>query len=65
MTTANLVFIVMLIALASYWLGIQRSIKVAGGKQHIKHLTSLPSQYGLLTAFWCGIPAILFFLQAT
>ena len=62
MTTANLVFIVMLIALASYWLGIQRSIKVAGGKQQVKDLVSLPSQYGLLTAFWCGIPAILFLL---
>jgi len=62
MTTTNLMFIVVFIALISYWLGIQRAIRVAGGKKKIKDLISLPSQYGLLTAFWCGIPAILFLL---
>ena len=62
MTTTNLLFIVVFIALISYWLGIQRAIKVAGGKKKVKDLVSLPSQYGLLTAFWCGIPAILFLL---
>ncbi|MCJ8269727.1 MAG: phosphate ABC transporter permease family protein, partial [Psychrosphaera sp.] len=45
-------------ALTSYWFGVQRSISVAGGIGKTKQLDSLPSQFGLLTAFWCGIPAL-------
>ena len=62
MTTTHLAFAVLIIALFSYWLGIKRAITVAGGIQHTRQLVSLPSQYGLLTAFWCGLPAILFLL---
>ena len=62
MATTNLLFIVVFIALISYWLGIKRAISIAGGKKKVKNLASLPSQYGLLTAFWCGIPATLFLL---
>ena len=62
MTTTHLAFAVLIIALISYWLGIKRAITVAGGVQHTRQLVSLPSQYGLLTAFWCGLPAILFLL---
>ena len=47
-------------ALISYWVAIHRSIAVAGGPKKVKNLTCLPSQYALLTALWCGIPAILF-----
>jgi phosphate transport system permease protein len=62
MTTTHLAITVVIIALFSYWLGIKRAITVAGGVKHTRQLVSLPGQYGLLTAFWCGLPAILFLL---
>jgi len=51
-----------LLALFSYWFAIQRAVKVAGGITKVKHLTSLPKQFGLLTAFWCGIPSLIILL---
>ena len=62
MDSSTLIFVIAFLALFSYWFAIQRAIKVAGGRSKIKHLTSLPRQFGLLTAFWCGIPALLFLL---
>ncbi len=51
-----------MLALFSYWFAIQRAVKVAGGITKVKHLTSLPKQFGLLTAFWCGIPSLIILL---
>ena len=62
MNSSTLIFVIAFLALFSYWFAIQRAIKVAGGRSKIKNLTSLPRQFGLLTAFWCGIPALLFLL---
>ena len=62
MNSSTLIFVIAFLALFSYWFAIQRAINVAGGRSKIKHLTSLPRQFGLLTAFWCGIPALLFLL---
>ena len=62
MDSSTLIFVIAFLALFSYWFAIQRAINVAGGRSKIKHLTSLPRQFGLLTAFWCGIPALLFLL---
>jgi len=59
MTSTTLIFIIALLALASYWYGMRRSIKVAGGASQIKNMHSLPQQFGLLTAFCCGLPALL------
>jgi phosphate transport system permease protein len=58
MNSSTLFIVVLVLALTSYWFGVQRSITVAGGKTKTKQLDSLPSQFGLLTAFWCGIPAL-------
>ena len=41
----------------AYYLGVKRSFAVAGGE--IRKLHSLPSFYGLYTALWCGIPALV------
>ena len=61
--TSSLLFIVLLgLSLFSYWLGIQRSLKVAGGVAHKKDLTCLPEQFGLLTAMVCGLPALIVLL---
>ena len=62
MNSSTLIFVILLLALFSYWFAIQRAVKVAGGITKVKHLTSLPKQFGLLTAFWCGIPALLLLL---
>jgi len=58
MNGSTLIFVILLLALFSYWFAIHRAVKVAGGITKIKRLTSLPKQFGVLTAFWCGIPAI-------
>jgi phosphate transport system permease protein len=48
-----------LLALSSlaYYLGRRRAFSVAQGA--IRNLHSLPTYYGLYTAIWCGIPALL------
>ena len=57
---SSLLFIVLLsLTLFSYWFGIKRSLKIAGGAEHKKTLTSLPEQFGLLTAMVCGLPALI------
>ena len=60
MTTSSLTLLILVMAFASYWLAMYRSVKVAGGQHKVSKLVSLPSQYALLTALWCGIPAFLF-----
>jgi phosphate transport system permease protein len=60
---SSLLFIVLLgLTLFSYWFGLKRSLKVAGGPEHKKDLTCLPEQFGLLTAMVCGLPALITFL---
>jgi len=57
---SSLLFIALLsLTLFSYWYGLKRSIKVAGGTEHRKDLTCLPEQFGLLTAMVCGLPALI------
>lgn len=57
---SSLLFIVLLsLTLFSYWFGIKRSLKVAGGAEFRKDLTCLPEQFGLLTAMVCGLPALV------
>lgn len=48
----------MLVAIA-YRLGRARSLAVVGGSRAQRNLHSLPSYYGMLTAMWCGLPALL------
>jgi phosphate transport system permease protein len=43
----------------SYRFGRARSLKVAGGARGARKLHSLPSHYGLLTAIWCALPALV------
>ncbi len=65
MNSSNLFIVVLVLVLFSYWFGMQRSVKVAGGMGQVKNLDSLPSQFGLLTAFWCGLPALFLLLLWT
>lgn len=59
MNSSLLFFVLLCLTLFSYWFGLQRSLKVAGGINHKKELTSLPKQFGLLTAMVCGLPALI------
>jgi phosphate transport system permease protein len=61
------VLIVMLasMTLFSYWFGMQRAIKVSGGVSQIKHMSSLPRQFGSLTALYCGLPSLVILIAWT
>jgi len=62
MQTQSLIILVLLMSLLAYWYGMQRAYKVAGGINKVKKLDSLPSQFASLTAFWCGLPALIVLL---
>ncbi|WP_444995767.1 phosphate ABC transporter permease subunit PstC [Aliikangiella sp. IMCC44359] len=59
MNSSTLIFAILFLTLLSYWYGMHRAIKVAGGVTKVKKLVSLPRQYGLLTSLWCGVPALI------
>jgi phosphate transport system permease protein len=61
MTPSLLLVALILLAVAGYWVGRSRSIAIAGGVRGVRNLHSLPGHYGLLTALWCGLPALIVF----
>jgi len=63
MSTSTLLAFLALTIIAAFMLGKGRS-KVLGNAsgRGIRSLNSLPFYYGILTALWCGIPALLLFI---
>jgi phosphate transport system permease protein len=59
MQTSTLVLILLILSVLAYQAGRQRSLKLVGGLKGARDLHSLPGYYGLLTALWCAIPALL------
>ncbi|MFM8517517.1 MAG: phosphate ABC transporter permease subunit PstC [Nevskiaceae bacterium] len=59
MTPSILIIALLLLSFIAYQLGKARSLAVVGGARGIRNLHSLPGHYGLLTALWCGLPALL------
>ena len=57
MNAPLLVTVLLALSSLAYWLGRRRAFSVAQGP--IRNLHSLPTYYGLYTAIWCGIPALL------
>ena len=57
MQTTTLIIILLALSSLAYYVGKKRAFAVAEGK--IRSLHSLPVYYGLYTAIWCGIPALL------
>ena len=45
----------------AYYLGLKRSVAVAGVQEHVRKLHSRPPYYGAMTALWCGIPALILY----
>ncbi|MCG7996318.1 MAG: phosphate ABC transporter permease subunit PstC [Candidatus Thiodiazotropha taylori] len=57
MHTSTLIILLLGLMSLAYYFGRKRSLNIVGGK--IRDLHSLPSYYGLQTAMWCGIPALI------
>ncbi len=58
MTTPVLFLVILVLSQAAYWLGFKKAYRAAG-KKGPSFLHSRPQYYGLLSALWCGIPALL------
>jgi phosphate transport system permease protein len=56
-----LLALLLLLTLAAYYLGLHRAVHVAGGAEALRSLHSRPSYYGVWTAIWCALPALLIF----
>jgi len=59
MTPAALLVLLVALSLGAYMLGRSRSLAVVGGSRGIRNLHSLPNHYGMLTALWCALPALI------
>ncbi|MBL0715413.1 MAG: phosphate ABC transporter permease subunit PstC [Desulfosarcina sp.] len=52
---------ILLLMSGAYFIGRKRAFAVAGDRAGLLRLHSRPAYYGLLTALWCGLPALLVF----
>ena len=59
---STIVFVLLSMAMLAYYAGLRRSVAVAGGTRAVRRLHSRPTYYGLLTALWCGLPALLIYV---
>jgi phosphate transport system permease protein len=59
MTPAALLIALTLLSVAAFWIGKSRSLALVGGSRGVRNLHSLPGHYGLMTALWCALPALL------
>ncbi|MBC8028135.1 MAG: phosphate ABC transporter permease family protein, partial [Steroidobacteraceae bacterium] len=59
MTPAALLIALTLLSVGAFWIGKTRSLAIVGGTRGVKNLHSLPSHYGVMTALWCALPALL------
>ncbi len=62
MSPSILLVLIIALSVLAFQLGKTRAIAVVGGQRRIRDLHSLPGHYGLFTAIWCGLPALLVFL---
>ena len=59
MTPSALLVALAAMSVLAFWIGKSRSLAVVGGSRGARNLHSLPGHYGLLTALWCGLPALI------
>jgi phosphate transport system permease protein len=55
----SLIIVIIILSSAGFYLGRVRSSRSVNGE--ITKLHSLPGYYGMYTALWCGIPALIIF----
>jgi len=63
MTTPFIILALVGLTGLCYYLGVRRSLSVAGGG--VRKLHSLPEHYGTDMALWCGVPALALLLVWT
>jgi phosphate transport system permease protein len=61
MQPTYLLSFILLSALGAFFIGRARAYAVAAGCGGVKGLHSLPGHYGMWTALWCALPALLLF----
>ncbi len=59
MQLSFLLVVLLVLSSLAFYLGKKRAFQVSQGQ--IRNLHSLPAYYGLYTAIWCGIPALIIF----
>ena len=59
MQPLSLVMVLLVLLVASYYLGKNKALRVVKGNIHQLH--SMPVYYGCYAAIWCGVPALLLF----
>ncbi|WP_066959945.1 phosphate ABC transporter permease subunit PstC [Microbulbifer sp. Q7] len=59
MQTPTLFALLLLMILVAYGTGFSRAIAAARSRGGVRSLASLPSYYGVHTALWCGLPALI------
>lgn len=57
MHSSTLIILLLGLISLAYYFGRKRSLTIVDGR--VRDLHSLPSYYGIQTAMWCGIPALL------
>jgi len=62
MNTTNLVLLLLGLALATFFYGRQKAYVVSRAHGGIRNMHSLPSQYGVMVAIACALPALLLVL---
>ena len=58
MQSTTLILLLSFMAIASFYFGRLRSLKLVGGPGHGPALHSLPGYYGYYAAIWCALPAL-------
>ena len=53
--------ILLILSSFAYYTGRRRAFATAGKAAGSRRLHSRPTYYGMLTAIWCGLPALLLF----
>ncbi len=61
MSPTTVLAALLMLSAAAFYFGRRRAFAIAGEAGGIRHLHSRPTYYGVLTALWCGIPALLIF----
>ncbi|MEW8659007.1 MAG: phosphate ABC transporter permease subunit PstC [Candidatus Thiodiazotropha endolucinida] len=61
MQSSTLIIVLLGLMAVAYYMGRKRSLSLVSGR--VRDLHSLPSYYGIHTALWCGVPALLLFVM--
>ena len=59
MPLSVLILVLLILVGVAYQAGRRRSISVVGGPRDVPKLHSLPTYYGVYTALWAGLPALV------